>query len=291
MFRQSLLPILVLCMPLANLLQAIPHQQLVVARREDGRGHVHQDADPRIHGEGVAAEKDGRYDARAKVTSEISGDGIGREAPHHNGVGDADGEGDRDGRYERVGGVEASPDDDADEAVDEEFLEEEVALVRLICIGECAEDARHAAVKGGSAVRFQVNGLGSLDLGPVAPHQQQGRDEGAEDLGEDVVGHFAPGEALPDGEADGDGGVEMAAGDRGAGDDGESNADGEGPANLEDGAEHGDAELLSSSGSCREGEGCDGRDTGEAKDGCQSLYPEAAVSNGNGMLRLALCVL
>lgn len=111
-----------------------------------------------------------------------------------------------------------------------------------------------------------------MNFGPVASHEQQASNEGAEDLRENVVWHFPPREALPDGEADGDGGVEVAAGDWCAGDDGERDANGKSPANLEDRAEDGYAQLFPGRrGSC-EGEGCDGGDAGEAEGGCQSLY-------------------
>ena len=263
--RQAFLAVLVLCMALADLLQAVPHQKLIVARGEDGRGDVDQDRDPGVGGEGALAEEDGRHDARAEIPGQVRRDGVAAEAPHHDGVGDADGEGDRDGRDEGVGRVEARPDHDPDEAVDEELLEEEIALVRLIGVGERAEDAGDAAVEGRRAVRFQVDRLGRLDLGPVAAHEQEPGDEGAEDLREDVVGHFAPGEALPDGEAERDGRVEVATGDGGAGDDGEGDADGEGPADLEDGAEDRDADLFADGGGGGEGEGCEGGDSGEAE--------------------------
>lgn len=51
--------------------------------------------------------------------------------------------------------------------------------------------------------------------------------ECSEDLTENVVGNFAPGETLPDCETDGYCGVEVAAGCRGAGYYGEGDAEGE----------------------------------------------------------------
>jgi hypothetical protein len=88
------------------------------------------------------------------------------------------------------------------------------------------------------------------------------------------VGDFAPGEALPDGEAKCDCGVEVTTRNWSACDDGEGDADGEGPADLEDGAEDGNAKLFPGSGGSSEGEGCDRGNTGEAEDECQSLYED-----------------
>ena len=261
-------------MALANLPQTISHQQLIVACREYRRRYVHQNTNPRIGRKGARAEEDGSYNARAEVTGEIGGDGVSCEAPDHNGVGDADGEWYGNGGDEGVCRVKARPDHDADEAVDEEFLEEEVTLVCLVGIWKRAEDARHAAVEGRRAVRLQVECLGGLDLGPVAAHQQQACDESAKDLREDVVGDFAPREALPDSEAECDSGVEVATGNRGAGDDGERDADCEGPTDLEDRAEDGDAYFFASGGGGSEGEGCNGGNTGEAEGACQVLYSD-----------------
>lgn len=110
-------------MPLPNNLQAIPHKELIVPRREQRRRHINQDGDPGVIlvGEGLATEEYRGDDARAQVTGEIGGDGYAGEAPDHSGVGETYGEGDGDGGYEGVGGVQARPEYDADEGVDEEF--------------------------------------------------------------------------------------------------------------------------------------------------------------------------
>lgn len=265
-------------MALPNRAQAVPHQELVVARREDGRRDVHQDGDPAVIqiGEGLPAEEDGGHDPSAQVSSEIGADGDAGETPDHGAVGEADGEGGADGRDEGVGRVEVGPDHDADEGVDEEFGEEEVTEVavfvfhvrqhcllppipqcsekggggerekgensRLVRIRESTQDTRRTPVIHQPFPCGDTLLLEHLDLRPVHPHHQQPGDEGAEDLAENVVRHFLPRKPLPDGEADGDGGVEMAARGGGAGDDGEGDADGEGPADLEEGAEDGDAE-------------------------------------------------
>ena len=79
----------------------------------------------------------------------------------------------------------------------------------------------------------KVIGFGGLYLRPVASHENEAGHEGAENLREDVVWDFAPGKALPDGEAQGYGGVEVATGYLSAGDDGECDAYRESPADLE----------------------------------------------------------
>lgn len=131
MSLQPLLPLLMHRVALADLAQAIPHQELVVARREERRGHVDQDGDPAVvHvAEGLAAEEDGGHDARAQVAGEVGGDGDVGEAPDHGGVREADGERGAGRGDERVRRVETGPDDDADVGVDEEFGQEEVAEV------------------------------------------------------------------------------------------------------------------------------------------------------------------
>ena len=124
-------------MPLPNLTQTIPHQQLIIPRREQRRRHINHDRDPAIiHiGERFAAEEDGRHDPRAQITGEVGGDGDVGEAPDHGGVGEADGKGGAGGGNEGVRRVEAGPDYDADVRVDEEFGEEEVAQVSGGCCG------------------------------------------------------------------------------------------------------------------------------------------------------------
>ncbi|KAL9107398.1 MAG: hypothetical protein Q9227_007682 [Pyrenula ochraceoflavens] len=234
---QSIRALLMIRVAFLDLLQAIADQELVVGRGEDGGGDVDQDRNPGVRvvkGEGFLAEEDGGHDAGAQVTREVCGDGVGGEAPDHDAVGETDGEGDADGGDEGVGGVEAGPDDDADEAVDEEFLEEEVALVGLVGVGEDAEDGGGAAVEDCGAVLGDVGVSKCGDLGPVGAHEDHAGHEGAEDLGEDVVGDFAPGEALPEGETDGDGWVEVTARDGGAGDDGKGDTDSEGHTDGED---------------------------------------------------------
>ncbi len=118
-------------MPLPNLAQTIPHQKLIIPRREQRRRHIDQDRDPAIiHiAKRLAAEENRRHDPRAQVTGEVGGDGDVGEAPDHGGVGEADGKGGAGGGDEGVRGVEAGPDDDADVGVDEEFRQEEVAEV------------------------------------------------------------------------------------------------------------------------------------------------------------------
>lgn len=287
-FLQALVALGVLGVALVDLLQAVAHEELVVACGEDGGGDVDEDGDPRVRtrkGEGFAAEEDGGDDARAQVTREVRRDGVACESPYHGRVGQADGEGHGLRADERVGWVQARPDDDADVAVDEELLEEQVALVRLVWVRERTEDARHAAVVDRRAVLLYVDRLGCLDLRPVARHQHQSRHEGAEDLREYVVRHFLPWEALPDGETDCGGGtnlvsflvfplplgpnegggkmlltrdcrVEVTTRCACTGDDGKSDTKGERPADLEERAKDGHANRLTHGVGGGQGEGC-----------------------------------
>lgn len=249
-------------MAFPNLVQTIPHQKLIVPRRENRRGDINKNTDPGVavvEGEGLAPEEDGGHYARAEVTGEVRGDGVDGEAPDHGRVGEADGEGDGDGGDERVGRVQARPDDDADEAVDEELLEEQEALVRLVGVRKHAEDGGGPAVEHGRAFFGDGGGFEGLDFGPVRPHKDQSRHERAEYLAEYVMRDFPPREARPDGEANGDSGVEMPAGYGSAGDDGEGDTDSETKADLEDVAVERDGECA-----CRvHGEGCNSSDPGE----------------------------
>lgn len=111
--------------------------------------------------------------------------------------------------------------------------------------GERAEDAGGSAQRHQRFAGGQCFGLEGGDLRPVHANHEHSGDEGPENLGEDVVGHFPPREALPEGEADRDGGVEVASGRRSAGDDGEGDANPEGPADLEKRAVGRDANGLS----------------------------------------------
>ena len=128
---QPLLSLLMGSMPPRNLLQAIPHQKLIIRRREQRCRHINQDGNPAIIQitKCLASEEDSGNDSSAQVTSQVRGDGNVGETPDHGCVGETDGEGGGGGGYEGVGGVEAGPDYDADVGVYEEFGEEEVAEV------------------------------------------------------------------------------------------------------------------------------------------------------------------
>lgn len=128
---QALLAMLMGSMPPRNLLQAIPHQKLIIRRREQRRRHINQDGNPAVIQitERFTTEEDGGHDSSTQVTSQVRGDGNVGESPDHGCVGETDGEGSGGGGYEGVGGVEARPDHDADVGVYEEFCEEEVAEV------------------------------------------------------------------------------------------------------------------------------------------------------------------
>ena len=120
---QPLLPVLMRSMPLRNLLQAIPHQKLIIPRREKRRRHVNQDGNPAVIQitKRFTTEEDSGHDSGTQVTSQVRGDGNVGETPDHGCVGETDGEGDGGGGYEGVGWVEARPDYDADVGVYEEF--------------------------------------------------------------------------------------------------------------------------------------------------------------------------
>lgn len=92
-----------------------------------------------------------------------------------------------------------------DVAVDEELDQKQIPQVMLCLAGERAQHAGGPAVIDGGAGLGERLGVEGGELLVVLAHQDQAGHEGAEDLGEDVGGHFFPGEVLPDGEADGDG--------------------------------------------------------------------------------------
>ena len=236
---QRVLALLVQRVPAPDLLQAVPHQELVVARREEGRGDVDQDGDPRVVvvAEDLAAEEDGRHDASPQVTREVRADRVAAEAPDHVAVREADGVRHALGGDERVSRVETGPYHQTDEAVDEEFDEEEVAFVRLVRGRNRHQRRGRTGVADETPAGSNRRFFPLRDLDVVLAHEQEAGDEGAENLGEDKVGDLAPGEGLPVGEADGDSGVEVAAGGGGANDDGESNADSVGEADGEEVAE------------------------------------------------------
>ena len=128
---QPLLPVLVHGMPLPNLTQTVPHQELIIPRREQRRRHIDQDCNPAVvHvAEGFATEEYSRHDPRSKVTSEVCRNRNIGKAPDHGSVCETDGERGAGCRDERVRRVETGPDNDADVGVDEEFGQEEVAEI------------------------------------------------------------------------------------------------------------------------------------------------------------------
>ena len=113
--RQSFLSLRMRCMTLTNLLQAIPHQHLIVASCEYRGWYIHQDCDPTVLfvGEGLTTEEDGGYNTGAKVTGHIGADGDVSKTPNHNPICQADNEGDGSRRNEGVRGIESSPNYDS----------------------------------------------------------------------------------------------------------------------------------------------------------------------------------
>jgi hypothetical protein len=97
--------------------------------------------------ESLLSKKYRRHKSCTHIPSQIGRDAICCESPDHDCVGETDREWCGDGRDEGVSRVEDGPDYDADEAVDEEFLEKEEALVCLVWVGEGAKDACCAAVE------------------------------------------------------------------------------------------------------------------------------------------------
>ena len=131
MLHEPHLSMLVCCMSGLDLLQAVAHQELVVARGRDCSRDVDQDRDPRVaivDREDAATKEGGTGQSCAEIPGQIGGDCVGRETPDHRCVGDADGEWDTGRGNEWVGRVQTGPDDNADVEVDEEFLEEQETL-------------------------------------------------------------------------------------------------------------------------------------------------------------------
>lgn len=117
------MPLLMHCMPLPNRSQTIPHQELIIPRREQRRWHTGQNRNPAVvHiAECFAAEEYSCHDSRTKVTSEVRGDGVIAKAPNHGSECKTNREG-RAGRGdEGIRRIETGPDYDADVGVDEEF--------------------------------------------------------------------------------------------------------------------------------------------------------------------------
>lgn len=106
--RQPLLPVLMPVVILPNQIQTIPHQKLVIPRREQCSRYVDQNGDPRVVviGEDFAAEEDGGDDAGSQVTGEVSADRNICVSPYHTSVSQPYSEWHADGGDEGVGGVE-----------------------------------------------------------------------------------------------------------------------------------------------------------------------------------------
>ena len=132
---QSLLPMLMHCMPFPNLIQAIPHQKLIIPRRKQRGRHIDQNRNPTIIqiSETFPAEEYGGHDTRAKISGEVRGDSDVGKGPDHGAISEAYGEGRTGGGNEWVGRIEACPDHEADVGVYEEFGEEEVAEIPRQC--------------------------------------------------------------------------------------------------------------------------------------------------------------
>nr|POE93576.1 hypothetical protein CFP56_19588 [Quercus suber] len=173
---QAVVAVLVHGLALGDAAEGIAHEHLVVARGEQGGGHVDEDGDPGVVmvGEDLAAVEDGGHEAGAEVTREVRRDGDVGEAPHHGGVREADDEGGGGGGDEGVGRVESGPDDDADVGVGEPFDQEEVAQVGLVGKREGNQDAGGRCIEGAAHA-----GGERAELFVVHAHEHETSHEGA----------------------------------------------------------------------------------------------------------------
>lgn len=139
MAHQSIIALCVSGMSLGDLGQAVADHKLVEGCCEQSCGDIDQYGDPRVAvvvREGFFAEEDGGNDAGAQISGRVGGDRVDCETPDHCCIHQPDGEGHANGRDEGICRIQASPDHHPDEAIDHEFLEEEVALIRLVWIRE-----------------------------------------------------------------------------------------------------------------------------------------------------------
>lgn len=259
--HQPVLALLVHCVALVDVEQAVPHQHLIVTRRQERGGDVDEHGDGRVPhvGERLLSEKDCRNNTCPQVTSQVRADGNVGKAPYHGSVRETNDERGAGGADKGIRRVETRPDDDADEGVDKELGEEHVSQVCLVRVGEGAEDAGRRAVGHEGLAGGEELGLHLRYLRPVHAHDDKPRHESAEYLTEDVVRHLLRREPLPDPQSDGHGRVEVATRRRGAGDNGKGNAQGKRPADLEEAAKGGDADWAGGV----EREGGDGGYSGE----------------------------
>ena len=167
---QALIAILVLAVSLRNLDQAVPDEELVVSACVSGmfwleereilpcgkdRGrYVHQNTDPTVGVvvcESLTTEEDSGYDSGTQVPGGVGGDGVSGKAPDHSGVDQTNSKRYAGWSGEWICRVKAGPDNDGNERVDEELLEEDVALVRLVWVGVGAQYAGDTTVVVNSA--------------------------------------------------------------------------------------------------------------------------------------------
>ena len=181
---QALLALLMHRGSLPQLLQTVAHEEFVVARREERGGHIDQDCDPAVvvEREDLAAKEDGGDDAAAEITRQVGADGGPTETPYHIPVGETDGVGGGGGRDEGVGGIEGSPDDEADEAVDKELDEEKVAQVRLIFSRYGDECGCWPRVVDQAFARGYRSRFKGLNLLVILPHENEAGNECAKYL-------------------------------------------------------------------------------------------------------------
>jgi hypothetical protein len=86
MSHQALLAIFMLSMPPLNLLQAVAHQEFVVAGGKYGRRDVDKDRNPGVAiivAEDLATKEDRRNDPRSQISGKIGGYRVGGKSPNH----------------------------------------------------------------------------------------------------------------------------------------------------------------------------------------------------------------
>ncbi|KAL8727242.1 MAG: hypothetical protein Q9181_005789, partial [Wetmoreana brouardii] len=241
---------------------------LVISGSEDRSWDVDQDGYPTVVQitERLAAKEDGRHDSGSQVTSKVGADSNIAKSPYHGRVSHSNSKRRADGRNERVGRVEVGPDDHADEAIDEEFGQEEIpqipnkANVNSTPVPWAKLESLTSTVVHQSLASSNTLLLEHLNLRPVHAEHEKTSDKSTEDLTENIMRYLPPWKPLPDGEANRDGRVEVASRRGCARNDGKGDADGESPSDLKERPEcyyaHWTLEV--------QGEGGNGSNTGEA---------------------------
>ena len=111
--------------------------------------------------------------ASRRLPSQMRTYSIASKTPNHRRIHKSNSER-RGGRGNKwIGGVQNRPDEKANIAVDKEFLEKQVPLVRLVWVGKRAQYTGDSAVIICCAMHLQIDRFGCLDLRPIAGHKHQ----------------------------------------------------------------------------------------------------------------------